>query len=108
MTFLATASLPTFGSALAGQTVRRAPSSTVLAPRQPVAPIECKCRRNLKKEKFLRNRARANELRRMKKNPVDTRFKRFNDDAPANSPDFINPFHYDARGEPINSSHDEA
>uniref|UniRef100_A0A061S7K3 Uncharacterized protein n=1 Tax=Tetraselmis sp. GSL018 TaxID=582737 RepID=A0A061S7K3_9CHLO len=100
----------TAGKAVSGNSLQRltAKSSTVTLQRTAVPVIECKCRRNLKKEKSIRNRRRAQELKRMsnfKKTAQGP--QRFQQESSSDKGDSKHYFHYDARGEPIPGAQDE-
>mmetsp|Transcript_26875 Transcript_26875/g.47865 ORF Transcript_26875/g.47865 Transcript_26875/m.47865 type:complete len:113 (-) Transcript_26875:97-435(-) len=107
MAFLG-AALTRFGASVSGVSLQSRPSARVtMAPCQaPV--IECASRRNPKKEKAQRNRRRSNELRRMKMAKSGNKpgfFQRRNNNSREEensvSEDYISPFQYDARGEPL-------
>mmetsp|Transcript_43370 Transcript_43370/g.110972 ORF Transcript_43370/g.110972 Transcript_43370/m.110972 type:complete len:117 (+) Transcript_43370:95-445(+) len=105
-----------FGASMSGVSVQSRPASSqaMLAGPRMAPVIECASRRNPKKEKAQRNRRRANELRRLKMQKSGQRpgfFQRRNNnnnnDEATVSEDYVSPFQYDARGEPLVSTSTE-
>lgn len=99
--------LATFGASVSGVSLQSSSAARV-AQRPAVVSVEAAARRNLKKEKRQRNRNRTNELKRLSgKSTVQKTFYRREEDTAKLPDDYLSPFSYDSRGEPVEKEVEE-
>merc|ERR1711988_583599 len=98
--------LATFGASVSGSSLESSSAARV-TQRPVVVSVEAGARRNLKKEKQQRNRQRVNELKRLGAKNLQKTFYRREEDTAKLPDDYLSPFSYDSRGEPVTKEVEE-